>query len=77
MDKPMTVKRTRKATGGEGSGFVMFGHVPGTAPAPETPDRWGSYGQKSRWFERHFPTAEKAEAYAAKRGWATEREARS
>ena len=73
--QPMTIKRTIKAGSVGGKGFVMLGFIPGTEPPP--PTILGvrqDYGACAKWFERYFPTVEKAEAYAAKRGWAIERE---
>jgi len=54
----MKIERTRKA-GIEGKGIVMFG-------------RKTTGDQTSKWFERWFETFEKAEAFAAKKGWTVE-----
>lgn len=58
----MTIKHSVRPAGGGtkviGAGFVMFGStdMPG----------------KARWFERHFASAEAAQAFAEKRGWTWE-----
>ena len=51
----MTITKTTLTKGGKGSGYVMFGNT-GTE-------------EKRKWFERWYPTEDKAMAFAVKKGW--------
>ena len=51
----MNTTLTLKHAGGTGRGFVLFGNT-------------GTFDAR-KWLERWFPTAEKAGAYAARRGY--------
>ena len=51
----MNITMQLKQAGGTGRGFVLYGNT-------GTPD-------SRKWLERWFPTAEKAGAYAARRGY--------